>query len=161
MRRGTSVAEVPAQAIAEFVRPDGKTSLWDDGADGSRRKLVVKALLLNRESIGRMPIAALWAQSLSPDVRARIVRKDGASPVPSANRHHFELQDPRRYDYAEFALAVVDRADFEEITGEAARTLVEEAFPAREFSLDAVRSEKLRKEIKKLLIRRKRLPADS
>ena len=148
-------------AKAEFIRPDGKTSLWDDGIDASRRKLIVTALLLNRQSIGRMPIVAFWRGDVRDDTKRRLISTRGDSPLAAANAHHFELQQPVDEDYAEFAGAVVKRRDATEVSGANARDLIEEAFATGMFSLEQLRSDKLRAEVRKLLIQRGRIPSNA
>lgn len=150
--------DVPDDVIEEFRRPDGRTSLWDEGYDASRRELLALALASQRRQIRTLRAVPIFSDCLPGALVARLSHTTGDTPLGEARRYHYELGDARREDYARLALAADTRfAPFNYDTKSVA-DMLEDAIIAGRISLAELHAD-LQSEVATLL-RNRRITAD-
>lgn len=151
--------DVPDDVRAEFRRPDGRTSLWDEDRNGSRRNLIALALASQRKQIRTLRVAPFDSGDLPEELIARLLQTDGDTPLLEARSHHYELDDPRDEDYARFAMAIDKRFALVNYDTRSVADMLEDAIISKRMPLNSLNSD-LRGEVVKLLSKR-RISADN
>jgi len=146
-------ADVPDEARAEFRLPDGRTSLWDETIDGTRRDLIALALASQRRYLRALRIAPLFSADIPVSVLERLQQTDGDTPVLEARPYHYELGNPSDVDYASFAIAVDKRLEPFSYPTPSVADLLEEAVVSQQISLTSLHPN-LQMELQKVLRKR-------